>query len=248
MKKYIGFSLVELLTALAISALMILGIGQAFISQKVSYRTQNGLSHVQQTGRFVVNYVGKDLRLAGFPGYDEKYSTTFNAIESLLTTDGGGSNSDTFAVTYQATTDCLGNSTPTYTDGNQYAKNQYSIVNGNLVCSTYDETIPATPPAAPVLISSGVLARGIDNMQILFGLGDQYVPASDLTVGDWEFITGARVSFLVNSVDRVTEDIDTNTYALLNANQIGPFNDNLRRRVFTTTAVLRNRIDQVTLE
>lgn len=241
--KFSGFSLVELLTALAISALMILGIGQAFISQKVSYNTQNDMSRVQQTGRFAVEFISRDLRMAGFPGREEQGSTTFNAVISDLTAEGSGSNSDTFTVMYRTATDCLGNTTPTYADGFQYAKNQYSIVNGNLVCSTFGETLAAVP----VPLATDVLARGVDNMQVLFGLGDTYVSASDLTVADWDLITGARVSFLINSIDDAAGYTDTNSYALLNADQLGPFNDSLRRRVFTTTTVLRNRLDLVTL-
>jgi len=96
MKKITGFSLVELLTALLISTLIVLGVGQAFISQKVSYRTQNGLSRVQQTGRFVVEYVGNDIRRAGFPGIVEESNAFFNAIipGAGFSVDGGGNNSD----------------------------------------------------------------------------------------------------------------------------------------------------------
>lgn len=235
MKKYFGFSLVELLTALAISTLIVLGVGQAFISQKVSYQAQNGLSRVQQTGRFAVEFIGNEIRMSGFPGRAEQASATFDSILNALTIEGGGSNSDTLAVMYQTTRDCLNALPPSYPDGNRYAKNQYSIVNGNLVCSTFD--------AANTQLDSQILARGIQNMQVLYGLGSQYVPASSLTIGDWEFITSARVSFLVNSVDIANDFTDANTYVLLNADPIGPFNDNLRRRVFTTTALIRNRMD-----
>ena len=94
MKSIKGFSLVELLTALAISTFIVLGIGQAFISHKVSYRAQNGLSRVQQTGRFVIEYVGNDIRRAGFPGIVEEANAWFTAVVPVLTADGGGNNSD----------------------------------------------------------------------------------------------------------------------------------------------------------
>ena len=57
-------------------------------------------------------------------------------------------------------------------------------------------------------------------------------------------ITGTRISFLVNSVDTTTDFTDTNTYVLLNADAIGPFNDSQRRRIFTTTSTIRNRLDR----
>jgi type IV pilus assembly protein PilW len=236
MKRITGFSLVELLTALAISTLIVLGIGQAFISQKVSYQAQNGLSRVQQTGRFVVEYIGNDIRRAGFPGIVEESSAFFNAIIPALSADGGGNVSDTLTLMYRTTTDCLGVATPVYTDGEQYAKNRYSIVGGNLVCTTFDE--------ADTQISSDVLARGVQNMQILYGINNQFVSASSLATADWANVTGIRAAFLVNSVDNTTDFTDTNTYALLNADALGPFNDTQRRRVFTTTSTMRNRLDR----
>lgn len=231
-----GFSLVELLTALAISTLIVLGIGQAFISQKVSYQAQNGLSRVQQTGRFVVEYVGNDIRRAGFPGIVEEASPFFNAIIPALSADGGGSASDTITLMYRTATDCLGAATPIYADGNQYAKNRYTIVGGNLVCTTFDDT--------DTQINTDVLARGVQNMQVLYGLNNQFVSAGTLNVGDWAGVTGIRVAFLVNSVDNTTDFTDTNTYVLLNADALGPFNDTQRRRVFTTTSTIRNRLDR----
>ena len=246
MIKLTGFSLVELLTALAISTLIVLGIGQAFISQKVSYQAQNGLSRVQQTGRFVIEYVGNDIRRAGFPGDEEESTTFFNAIIPTLSADGGTNVSDTITLMYQTDFDCLGNATHidstgtananVYSDGNFYAKNRYTIVNGNLVCTTFDVT--------DTQIDTDVLARGVQNMQILYGLNNQFVSASTLTAGDWVDITGVRASFLVNSVDTTTDFTDSNTYVLLNADAMGPFNDNQRRRVFTTTSTIRNRLDR----
>ena len=243
MKKIIfGFSLVELLTALAISTLIVLGIGQAFISQKVSYRAQNGLSRVQQTGRFVVEYVGNDIRRAGFPGIVEEASPFFNAIiaGAGFSADGGGNNSDIVTLMYRVDlitgVDCLGTLPPVYADGNRYAKNRYSIVGGNLICTTFDAT--------NTQISTDVLARGVQNMQVLYGLNNQFVSAGTLAAGDWANVTGMRVAFLVNSIDATTDFTDANTYVLLNADAIGPFNDNQRRRVFTTTSTIRNRLDR----
>lgn len=235
-KNKFGFSLVELLTALAISALIVLTIGQAFISHKVSYRAQNGLSQVQQTGRFVIEYVGSDVRRAGFPGIVEESNAFFDAIVPALSADGGSSNSDAITLMYRTTADCLGAVTPVYADGNQYAKNRYSVVGGNLVCTTFDDT--------NTQLDSQVLARGVQNMQVLYGFNNQFVSASTLAVGDWAQVTGTRISFLVNSIDTTTDFTDTNTYVLLNADSIGPFNDNQRRRVFTTTSTIRNRLDR----
>jgi len=81
-------------------------------------------------------------------------------------------------------------------------------------------------------------------MQVMYGRNNQFVSAGTLAAGDWTDITGVRVSFLVNSVDITTDFTDTNTYVLLNANPLGPFNDNQRRRIFTSTSTIRNRLDR----
>ena len=118
----------------------------------------------------------------------------------------------------------------------QYAKNRYTIVGENLVCTTFDET--------DTQISSDVLTRGVQNMQVMYGLNNQFVSAGTLAAGDWAGVTGIRIAFLVNSVDNTTDFTDTNTYVLLNADALGPFNDTQRRRVFTTTSTIRNRLDR----
>jgi len=89
-----------------------------------------------------------------------------------------------------------------------------------------------------------VLARGVQNMQVLYGINNQFVSASTLAAGDWAAVTGVRVSFLINSVETTADFTDTNTYVLLNADALGPFNDSQRRRVFTTTSTMRNRLDR----
>jgi len=48
-----------------------------------------------------------------------------------------------------------------------------------------------------------------------------------------------RISILVRTVDQHGRDIDANVYQVNNT-AVGPLNDNRRRRVFTTTATVRN--------
>ncbi len=243
MNKQHGLSIVELLVALVISLLVIAGVGQAFVSHKMSFRAQNALSRIQQTGRFAIDYVSKDIHIAGFPKLVEQSNAFFDAIIPSGTAqgsaEGGGNNSDRITLMHQTDEDCLGNATPVYADGNQYAKNQYRIdANGDLVCRTFD--------AAGGQIDSQVLARGIENMQVLYGIdtdadaiANSYVDAN--TIANWNLIISVRITFLVNSVETTATSADTNTYVLLDGTPIGPFNDNMRRRIFTTTAVLRNR-------
>lgn len=63
-----GLSLVELMVALTISLVLLSGVVQVFTTSKATYRSQDNLSRVQETGRFALEFIAKDLRMAGFTG------------------------------------------------------------------------------------------------------------------------------------------------------------------------------------
>lgn len=63
-----GITLIELMVALALGLLLMAGILQIFIGSKTIHRVQEGLSRLQEDGRFVVEYLGRDLRMAGYMG------------------------------------------------------------------------------------------------------------------------------------------------------------------------------------
>ena len=109
-----------------------------------------------------------------------------------------------------------------------------------------------TPGVAALTESQQELFEGVESMQILYGVDtsgngvpDSYVRSGDapLSTGDpasnWASIVSVRISILVRTVDQHGRDIDTNVYQVNNI-AVGPLNDNRRRRVFTTTATVRN--------
>ncbi len=59
-----GFSLVELMIALLIGLLIVLGAGQLFITSKQSYNQMDGLAKRQQSLRAVADFVMLDVRTA----------------------------------------------------------------------------------------------------------------------------------------------------------------------------------------
>lgn len=76
-----GLSLVEILVALGISAVLLTGVIQIFISSKQSYRMLEATSRLQENGRFAVSFLTEDLRMAGYTGC---YSGTPGNIETIL--------------------------------------------------------------------------------------------------------------------------------------------------------------------
>ncbi len=63
-----GFSLVELLVALVLGLVVSAAAIQIFASNKGTYRLENSLSRLQENGRFIVDQMISDLRMAGYNG------------------------------------------------------------------------------------------------------------------------------------------------------------------------------------
>ena len=63
-----GVSLIELLIALAIGSLLVLGLVDVFAASRTAYQLSEGLARVQENGRFAVDYLQRDLRMVGHAG------------------------------------------------------------------------------------------------------------------------------------------------------------------------------------
>jgi len=81
-----GFSVVELMVAMAISLLLLGGVISIFISSKSSYETNERLSRIQENGRFALDAIMTDLRASGFVGCARQpnyLSTSLNDATTL---------------------------------------------------------------------------------------------------------------------------------------------------------------------
>lgn len=63
-----GVSLIELMIAIAIGSLLLLGLVQVFSASRAAYNTSEGMARVQESGRFAIDYLQRDLRMAGHFG------------------------------------------------------------------------------------------------------------------------------------------------------------------------------------
>lgn len=61
-----GFSLVELMVAITISSLLLVGVIALFVSSRSSYETTEKLSRIQENGRFALDQLATDIRGAGY--------------------------------------------------------------------------------------------------------------------------------------------------------------------------------------
>jgi type IV pilus assembly protein PilW len=63
-----GVSLIELMLAVAISSILLLGVGLVYKNSKRGYNIQEEFSALQENARIAMNFLVKDIRLAGFIG------------------------------------------------------------------------------------------------------------------------------------------------------------------------------------
>lgn len=63
-----GVSLIELMVGILISSLLMLGMYQIFSASQVTFQMQDGLSRVQENGRFAIDYLQRNIRMVGFMG------------------------------------------------------------------------------------------------------------------------------------------------------------------------------------
>lgn len=63
-----GLSLIELMVALALSATLMAGVVGVFVAMFQADRAQESVSRIQESGRFALNFLSQDLRMAGYMG------------------------------------------------------------------------------------------------------------------------------------------------------------------------------------
>ena len=63
-----GLSLIELMIALAIGSLLVLALVEVFAASRTAYQLSAGMARTQENGRFAIDILQRDLRMAGHAG------------------------------------------------------------------------------------------------------------------------------------------------------------------------------------
>lgn len=63
-----GVTIIELMIAMVLGLFLLAGVLTIFVSSKQAYRTNDALSRVQESGRFAMEFLSRDLRNAGLTG------------------------------------------------------------------------------------------------------------------------------------------------------------------------------------
>ena len=85
-RKQRGFSLVELMVAITLGAILLGGAVTLFVNNRETYNVTNDLARLQETARFAMDTIIKDLRMAGYFGCHNRLDAVENNL--AVTTDG----------------------------------------------------------------------------------------------------------------------------------------------------------------
>ncbi len=182
-----GFTLVELLVALALGVVLLLGMVQMFAGMKGSYRFQEGMARVQESGRIAMDLVSRQGRLAGFriPVWDDPQQGFYPLTGASV--DGGAGGNDTLQLMYMDSLDCFGaaNGAADHPETNEpiawYKQVTFAVdADDNLVWSC---GYGATVGGIAAQITTETIVSGVDSFQVLYGV-DTDLP-TDFSLNSW---------------------------------------------------------------
>lgn len=214
-----GLSLIELMVALLITGVLLTGTVAVFSSSSNAGRTQRVVAGLNDSGRFAIDTIARDLRMAGYRDSNWLLGAMGNPIAATdgLPEDGG----DTITVRYEAARDC------TFAPAaGGVATNVYSIVDDAFQCNGQS------------------IASGVEQMQVYFGedTDNDGVVNRLLAPGtaglDMTRVVSLRVHLLVRS-NAVNAAYGAQSYYFDNAIQ-DPVGDGQVRREYSLTVALRN--------
>lgn len=177
-----GFGLIEMLIALALGLIVVLGVVQIFIAAKNTYVSQNSAAAMQEDARFVLSKMIQEIRMVGMFGclgtiLDSSSAGDFNAAQvtpiswdnanlklTLVTADiGGGGGTPTWTVL----TDCR-NSATAYTGLRSPTSGQIAFPIRRLIYSfSNNQILMGTGSGTP---TQQVLVNNVSAFNVTFGL------------------------------------------------------------------------------
>lgn len=213
-----------MMTAMALSTILILGAVTVFGKSSTTSRVQNSITQLNDNARFAMDILKRQLLMTGYR--DEAWSVD-RVDDALVVVDG---TSDQLTVRFQAPRDCLRNSTAG-TGG--LAVNTFDVASGSLRCN-------------------GVaLIDGVDDLQILFGedtsgdgVANRIVNASTGSL-QLQRVVFVQVNLLVASDRDDVLDADQAVRLFGASDGAGSnqtYTDGRLRREFSTVVALRNPI------
>ncbi len=230
-----GLSLVEFMVALGIGLLLTVTIGYIFSGSLQIFRVQDENARIQESGRFILDTLGRQISQAGYTAISSDYSdpkidftgTPITGEHGVVAVRTGErkSGSDYLAVSFDSSIDCQGNGVASGTTMNEFYLNNRD----QLLCASNGGT-------------GAALAEGVETFQVVYGVdtdGDLSVDRFYATPPDWSQVMTVRVCVVVHAFSAGTSTEAQKYQDCSGVTRIAP--DTRLRRVFSASFQLRNR-------
>ena len=257
-----GLTLIELMISMTLSLIVIFAVGSILISSNQAASVSDTLADSQETGRFAVDYINRQLLRTGYDP-DDAGVVAFGDLclaagDIVCINESANGTGDRLAVRRMAeagesnAVTCYGSALLDAADANITTDVYWVAVddNGlsNLRCQTFDEdgTVRANPGDS--FGNSQALAAGVLAMHVLYGQSNS-VPTDDTLnvttyfnadqVTDWGNVYAMRIGFLTQALTNTEAQSWEQNYIVLDSLNY-EFDDRTARQVFTTTVTRLN--------
>lgn len=234
-----GFGLIELMVALALGLIILLGVTQIFLSAKNTYLSQNAAAAMQEDARYALSRLTQEIRMVGMFGYltpspdstatdfttasltpityaSTTVGTVTTGVLTLITADVGTAGS---APTWTILTDSLAK-TATVSAGTKTATGMFAMPIRKVIY-TYDSANQRLLTTVSGVQS--VLVSNVSAMSVLFGIGTSGGAVASYTAtpatGDLSNILSVRITLTLTDP-----------------------NNRIANQTFSVVAAIRNRL------
>ncbi|MHB8744289.1 MAG: PilW family protein [Sulfuricaulis sp.] len=76
-----GFTMIELMVALTLGLILLAAVGQIYVTSRSSYTLQEALGQIQESGRFAMEFLTEDIRMAGYMGCNSSLTSVGTIAE-----------------------------------------------------------------------------------------------------------------------------------------------------------------------
>lgn len=205
-----GLTLVELLVALAMSAILSVALVATFASYSRTQTAQNNVISMQQNLRAALYLMGRDLRMAGYQGPDPASAPAAGFLTA-------NADSLSFTVLDDAT-------------------NTLTTISYEFFDSDEDETKDAIQRSDEAM-TDVLVAEDIDGVEFNYTLSDGSQTTTPGTLGN---IRSVEITILARAHRNDPNFSNTKPYTTASGATWGPYNDGRRRRIGESFILFRN--------
>lgn len=216
MKYQNGLSLIELLVALAIGLVLLLGLGTVFLTMKQTFNLRQNMASTQNNERIAMQFLSTAVRNAG---------ATPNPLVQVSPTQplagtGVNAGADTLTVKFWADPAVADQGCSAQLTPNHAYTDVFSVTGGYLSCTETDSTAsPAVSTTVNLIGGTSGSNNQLTGMNILYGIDQngsgsvsQYVNAS--SVPNWSTVRTVTLTLLFNAPLANKENQTVNSLSL----------------------------------